>query len=234
MASKHPVMIFVRQDTRGEEIVSQLDIQPNSRPIIFLIAGAKYAAEENKTAMENATAQIAAAAVRLNAIVIDGGTNAGPMGLLNDALAAQNFSGDYIGFLPAFSSNTPEDIDRSQLGNSHTHFVLVEGDRFGDEREPIFETIRFLGREGRAACVVVNGGLLAKEEVFNSVKFNLPLVVMLGSGRLADELARPDQAGKILTAKDVADLREIGRFTVVDGVHEPGKIAGELERILSY
>jgi hypothetical protein len=221
---KTAAFLFTRQTMTGEQLLSQLSIQPDGHPVILLIAGAKYAAEENRIAMENAATQIAEAALRLNAIVIDGGTNAGPMGILNDKLAALDFSGPYIGFLPAFSASTADEVDHALLGHAHSHFVLVEGDQYGDERIPMFSLIETLRTSGKVCGVVVNGGLLAKEEVFNSVKQDIPLIVVKGSGRLADELAEPNRAGEILTAQEAGGLREKGKFIEWMGCMMPGRL----------
>ncbi|HKJ26558.1 MAG TPA: hypothetical protein VJ965_02880, partial [Anaerolineales bacterium] len=132
---------------------------------------------------------------------------------------------------PAFSARTVYEVDRSNLGNAHSHFVLVEGDEYGDERVPMFNLFASFRR---AAGLVVNGGPRAADEVRTAVGLGLPLVVVEGSGQLADELAQPTQAGEILTPAQAAALRNEGKFVFVDGETKAGTIGKVLEALFSF
>jgi hypothetical protein len=232
MSTADPKILFVQQEIEGEEFLEQLGIRSEGQPVIFLIAGAKFASPENQTAVRQCVERIGETAKNLDAIVIDGGTNYGPMGMLNDSLASLGFTGTYIGLLPAFSVQHPNEAATEMLGGHHSHIVLVEGKDYGDECRPMFALIHALSQTGAAAGVVVNGGERAREEVVTAIGLGLPLVVVKGSGRLADELAHPKKGGVLLSKQRSIELHEAGFITVVDGVNQPGAAARTLEVLL--
>ncbi len=214
MRTRPPKFIFVPQNIPGKAILQQLEIS-HGAPVLFLIAGADEMAHAE--AITSHLQVASKAALSANAVAVDGGTSAGGMQLFNHALAAQDFPGDYIGFLPAFSAQTKEEVNTAILGDYHSHFVLVEGAQYGDERRPMFAFIQALSVHAPAVGLVVNGGKRALAEVQTAVELGYPLVVLKGSGRLADQLsqaAATPQSPSQTTA--ITALIQTGNFLFID------------------
>ena len=214
MRTRPPKFIFVPQNIPGTAILQQLEIS-HGAPVLFLIAGADEMAQTET--ITNHLQAAGKAALAANAVAVDGGTAAGGMQLFNHALAAQDFPGAYVGFLPAFSAQTKEAVNTAKLGDYHSHFVLVEGEQYGDERRPMFAFIQALSAHAPAVGLVVNGGKRALAEVQTAVQLGYPLVVLQGSGRLADQLwqaaAMPQSASH---TPEITALIQTGNFIFID------------------
>jgi SLOG in TRPM, prokaryote len=70
---------------------------------------------------------------------------------------------------------------KTQLDPNHSHFVLVKGDKFGDETETMFGLAAELAQRIPVVTVLVGGGDIAKQEVLESVRHGWPVVVLTGS-----------------------------------------------------
>src|SRR5690606_32243745 len=84
--------------------------------------------------------------------------------------------------------------DGVALDPDHTHFVLTDGEKFGDESDVIVRLATTLaaGREAGAFGVVINGGGITTQETYDralSPETAVPLLVFDGSGRFGDTLA---------------------------------------------
>jgi hypothetical protein len=75
------------------------------------------------------------------------------------------------------------------LESHHSHFVFVEAENWGDETEMQYRVVRSLSDGVPSISVVVNGGETSRKEVLYCVRQKRPVVIVEGSGRLADELA---------------------------------------------
>jgi hypothetical protein len=75
------------------------------------------------------------------------------------------------------------------LDPNHSHFILVDGAEWSSGTEMMFKVADALAAEARVVAVLVNGGAEAKEEVRRCVERSWPIIVIEGSGRLADQLA---------------------------------------------
>jgi hypothetical protein len=66
----------------------------------------------------------------------------------------------------------------------------VEGNAWGDETRTLLAAAERLGRGRSIVFVLANGGGISKQEVLRAVELGWPIVLVKGSGRLADELSR--------------------------------------------
>jgi hypothetical protein len=126
-----------------------------------------------------------------HATVIDGGTRAGVMALMGAALARTGRTAPYIGVLPAQAEVEPgglrgEDI----LEPHHSHFVLLESDQWGAESKLMSDLATHLAGGAPSLALLVNGGEIALQDVEWNVGQGREIVVLAGSGRLADEIAQ--------------------------------------------
>ena len=76
------------------------------------------------------------------------------------------------------------------LDPNHSHFILVKANTWGEETTTMYELVQFLSREHTSVAVLVNGGEIARKEALYNVHQGRPLIIIEGSGRAADEIAR--------------------------------------------
>ena len=137
---------------------------------------------------------VARAAQQAAAVLVDGGTQAGVMALLGEAVAGLGYRSPLIGVAPAALVSYPQGpANGVMLEPNHSHFVLTPGARWGDETRTLFGLVKALANPGGlprpAAVLLVGGGPVARTEVLTAVRLGLPIVALTGSGGLADELA---------------------------------------------
>lgn len=136
---------------------------------------------------------VARAAQQARAVLVDGGTQAGVMALLGEAVAGLGGHTPLVGVAPASLVSYPQrPAGEAALEPHHSHFVLTPGLRWGDETKTLFGLVQALATQGQprpAAVLLVGGGQIARTEVLQAVRLGLPLMVLTGSGGLADELA---------------------------------------------
>jgi len=126
----------------------------------------------------------------LDAVVVDGGTDAGVMRLVGEAAAARPERPRLVGVAPRSRVRAaPDDPpDRVALAPGHSDFVLVPGADWGDEG-PWLPLVADRISGGRKATVVANGGEIAWREAIASLARDELVVTVAGSGRTADRLA---------------------------------------------
>lgn len=178
---------------------------PEPHAVILIIGGADALDDKLKPELEELFSRgIARAAIDVNAVIIDGGTNSGVMSLVGQAVADRGRRTSLIGVAPKAKVTYPGGPEEGSieggaaLDPNHSHFVLAEGADWGGEADLMFGLANGLSQTQNIAVltVLVNGGPIAKDEVLRSVRSQWPIVIIEGSGRLADEIAAFSKAGK--------------------------------------
>lgn len=169
------------------------------RPTIFVSGGAG-AMESDSMNVSRFTIEdgLARFLHEHNVTLIDGGTAAGVMQLIGIARNRRHYTFPLIGVAPDkvvwFPGREKTDQHIADLDAFHSHFVLTEGDDFGAESEMIINlSYALCGRGTRPRlCIVVNGGQIVKREVHRVTtrEPRFPVLVLEGTGRFADELAK--------------------------------------------
>lgn len=135
------------------------------------------------------------AAANTDALIIDGGTEAGVMALMGKVIARRGHLTSLLGIAPAGKVTYPGGPEEgtvsggAPLDPNHSHFVLVEGSEWSSATETMFKLAGEFAKDSRVVAVLINGGDETKEEVSRCVKHGWPIIVIDGSGRLADEIA---------------------------------------------
>lgn len=164
-------------------------------PTVVIVGGASGMSPESLNQLQALFVEaLAPLAHRLNARVVDGGTDAGVMKLIGQARydTASTFSligVAAIGTVDLPNGPVPPCSDSAPLEPHHTHFLLVPGELWGDEAPWIARIAGVLSSNEPSITLLINGGKIAWQDVYNSVRANRPVVVVGGSGRTADELA---------------------------------------------
>jgi hypothetical protein len=180
---------------RGVPMASLIEALGISTPknLILLIGGADKLDEKLTSRLTQLFSRgIARAAADAEALIIDGGTEAGVMQIMGQSIVDRGRKSSLLGIAPAGKVTYPggptvAGNDSAPLDPNHSHFVLVDGKEWGSETETLFELAAAFNKP--VLAILVNGGAIAKDELLQSVRRNWPVIVIEGSGRLADQVA---------------------------------------------
>ncbi|WPB73802.1 DUF4231 domain-containing protein [Archangium violaceum] len=190
--------VRAQPDTQPREVVRALGLS-RPRTLLLLLGGAEGLELESEVGArlrQLFSRGIARAAAETGALILDGGTQSGSMSLMGEGVIDWGAHSPLVGVAPAGLVTYPGgpasegDGPRSPLDSHHSHFVLVDGDTWGEETPTLYRLAEHLAQSIPVVAVLVNGGERSKQEVLQAVRRGWPTVVLQGSGRLADELAR--------------------------------------------
>jgi SLOG in TRPM, prokaryote len=181
--------------TKAADILHALDIgQPKA--LIMVVGGAADLDEAAQSRLVQLCSRgIARAAANIDALILDGGTQAGVMAFVGQGVADRGRKTALVGVAPAGKVTLPDGPaggsipDGAALDPNHSHFVLVDSHKGGGELETMYALAEALAKTIHVVTVLMNGGPLAKDEVLRSVRQGWPIIVVQGSGRLADDIA---------------------------------------------
>ena len=179
-----------------EQAVTQMGLV--DRPVIVLIGGHIF--PEHTLITNQAIEVIGKTAEVLDAAVICGGTDVGVMNAIGKVRGRSGYQFPLIGIAPEGSVTwpaaprsgnlVPTGGEREQLEPHHSHFILVPGSQFGDETKWISRAATMIARERyKSLTVLANGGKVSQMDVEEGLEADRPLIVLSGTGRLADEIA---------------------------------------------
>ena len=207
---------------------------PHSTPVLVLVGGAGGVSQGYMNRLRPFFFRTLAPLARdLGVSVVDGGTDAGVMQLMGQAHAEVQTRSPLIGVAAAGTISLPGvtlDAGGTPLEPHHTHFVLVPGSRLGDESPWMARVAAALAEGSPSVTVLVNGGEIAWEDVSQSVRAGRQVVVVKGSGRVADSLAMA-LAGQE-TEERVGELAASGLVQAIEMSGQPGTLATIFEKIL--
>jgi len=166
---------------------------PRPRAVLMLSGGASDMSPAEMARLRRLLAEgVARVAAEEGITVIDGGTQAGIMQMMGEGRAACGGNAPLIGVCPAALvtwPGGPTGTGLVPLEPNHTHFVLTEGVSWGDETETMFALLAALSEGVPSIALLANGGLIARDETLRNVRQGREVIVIRGSGRLADEIA---------------------------------------------
>jgi predicted Rossmann-fold nucleotide-binding protein len=179
-----------------EQAVAQMGVV--DRPVIVLIGG--HILPEHANVTVQAIEVIAKTAEVLDAALICGGTDVGVMAAVGKSRGRNGFQFPLIGIAPEGIVTWPEGPrngnlllqgkEREQLESHHSHFILVPGSEFGDETKWIVRAATMIATgRNKSVMVLANGGKVSQMDVEEGLQADRPLIVLAGTGRLADEIA---------------------------------------------
>lgn len=168
------------------------------RPAIFISGGASAMSDADIAQTRVLIEQcIAVFAQEHRITVVDGGTEAGVMEMIGAARRKNNYNFPLLGVAPLQKVSWPQhknDDAEAELQSGHSHFVLVEGDEWGDESNLIVNLTKAITHNGEVPMVgiLINGGKIAEREVYlagATGENRMPLIIIDGSGRTADNIS---------------------------------------------
>jgi len=207
--------VTVAPRTDPQKIIDALSLkeQLNSIEAIFMVSGGAGAFQDlEKTAQlqlqQLLNRSIVRVAHEIKAGFITGGTDSGIMAMLGQTVAERNYHLPLIGIAPADLVSLPEEPEHSvteylpetefnspnqaktPLEPHHSHFVLVQADQWGQETDTMYVFAAALLEKKPILTLLINGGEISKREILHSVRLGISIIVIVGTGRLADEIAQ--------------------------------------------
>ena len=152
---------------------------------------------------------VVARATARHAALVTGGTDAGVFHVLRLAVESSPHGPDHVigvapdGLVVPAGSAVPRGSKRAPMDPSLSVLVRVEGDQWGDETAVLSSVVAEIAGSEPAAMLLVGGGDVTRAELVEHLRRGRSIVVVEGTGRLADLLA----SGTV--ADDDADLRAL-------------------------
>lgn len=203
-----------------DTVFDRLGLPPSM--VVVLLGGADSFGDESlRSQMFLQLRDLLPTLAALRAVVIDGGTNAGVMRVLGEAIASQNQAIVSVGVAPAKLVSDDSQL-RVALEPNHSHFVLTPGDKWGDETDTIMAIahgISQIRRSGKVVgtypvvVIVCGGGDIVRDEIKHALQNGWPIILIGGSGGAADELVR--EVSSDVQRPLVADALASERISVV-------------------
>lgn len=237
---KTPSAVRVTRSTNADLIVEALNL-PRPVPSIFISGGAgnmdMSTANLTRTTIEDGLSRF----LQEGGIsLIDGGTSTGVMSLIGLARQRRNYTFPLIGIAPEkvvyYPSHTP-DNRLADLDAFHSHFVLTDGDDFGAESDMIVQVALALSGHGAKKTLgfVINGGEIVRTEIHrvSIERPEIPLLILEGSGRFADELAAAKKSGTSADDK-IKDILREGNLHIISIKSGADNLRNWLENFFGY
>jgi hypothetical protein len=206
-----------------------------SRPVLVLIGGACQLDPEDGDRLHHLFVDSLAPVIEeLGITVVDGGTDAGVMRLMGQARSSITASFPLVGVVPIGKVRLPNTNSQGKhaLEPHHTHFILTPGRRWGDESRWIATIASLLSNGAKSLTLLINGGTIALIDVQSSIAEGRPVMVMAGTGRLADQIAtamqQPDRAFPPLAAL-IRMGSQINGLTVFDSSQSTRQLSDSLK-----
>jgi hypothetical protein len=203
---------------RLPEAIAGLGLTASHR-VIVLIGG--YIPDANAMATQKAIETIAAYAEENNILIICGGTVVGIMGSIGSTRLANGYQFPLLGITLKNLASWPKGPqsrrflwrgrERWPLSTGYSHFILVPGDRFGEDSPWLADAATCLSEDRKSVTILANGGAVARKDIELSLERDRHVIALAGTGRLADELAGLSERSALITpvqAEDENVLRE--------------------------
>ena len=226
--------VYVPADADGAAIAAALGLS-RPRALLLLSGGASDMSPAGMDRLRGLIESVARVAAEEGITVMGGGTQAGVMQMMGEGRAAAGGSAPLIGVCPAALvtwSGGPQGEGHVPLEPNHTHFVLTGGDHWGAGTEIMFALAAALSEGAPSVAVLANGGPIARDEVLHNVRQGREIIVIRGSGRLADEIAAAVGGGVKPPDDEVAPIVRNGRIALFDIADGPEALAALLRQKL--
>lgn len=200
---------------QGTPPLAMMDALALARPRAMLIVNGgtgKIDADVTARLAELLQEGVARLVVDDHVTVMTGGTDAGIFALLGQGMAKRTPSAPCIGVAVYNLATWPgRDAGEAPLEPHHSHFILVEGQDWGDETTTMYALAEELARGRPSAALFANGGEITIHEMLANVRQARPMILLAGSGRTTDAVLAVRGGGPT----DDPRLVEIARY---DGI----------------
>ncbi|MBD1910886.1 MULTISPECIES: hypothetical protein [unclassified Leptolyngbya] len=228
------VAMQVPEDAPLDTVLELMQI-PHPRPVLVLIGGASQISASDQQLLRSLFVQVLAPlAQTLNAVVVDGGTDAGIMRMMGRARIRTRGTFPLLGVAPVGLVALPDqplpNTDAAYLEPHHTHFLMIPGAQWGAESEWIARLATAIAQDEPSVTLLINGGEVSWLDTRENVEEGRPVIAIAGSGRTADVLATALE-GKITDER----AHRIVKSGLLQAIHlrSPKHLTQVIEQILS-
>jgi hypothetical protein len=161
-------------------------------PAMVLVGGAAGIEPRHEALIQQTVALLARLADELEVAVLDGGTQSGVKAFMGEARTASNHNFPLVGLAVEkliHWHERPANAMSVALEPNHTHFLFVPGQEWGEESFWLSEAASRVSGNLPSLTILLNGGEISRQDVNHSLRAKRPVLIIEGTGRLADELA---------------------------------------------
>ncbi|MBP2337896.1 hypothetical protein JOF41_004074 [Saccharothrix coeruleofusca] len=207
---------------------------PRGRPVVAVLGTTgERLATELSSALLPVLRAVLVTAERHGAAVVTAGADTGVAHLVG--LAAEAVEGRLprlVGVAPSgrvAADDAEPSQDEVRLNANHDTAVLVPGARWGEEVPALLRLVEAVaGKRRPALALLVGGDEAARAALVEHLGRDRPLLVLAGTGGLADEIA----AGELAEDDDLPVLLRGGQVAVVHLDEGPDRVGAVLRRVL--
>ena len=218
-------LLRVSSDIEIERIVKTLNLPP-SRGVLVINGGTKKFDLEIGEQLANLFHELVRYVVEEKITVITGGTNAGIFSIWGEALQK-------YGKPAAPCIGVTIRVGLEQLEPHHTHFVLVEGDNWGDETAVMYGLVEALAKHCPSLAIYAGGGSGAISEMLQNVLQKREIVLIAGSKRSTDTVIAAYSEETSNRDKRIEQIVSEGQLTIFSINQPPIELSGLIRNRLS-
>ena len=195
-------------------------------PVIVVIGGAGGMSDDDlKRIRDFFKDQLFPFAEKMNAVIVDGGTDSGVMSAVGLARKALSSEVPAVGIYARNIKGVSE-----MLEPNHSHFISCPGSDWGDESEYIAAAADVLSGDLHTVAVLINGGQITWNDARFNIQYGSPVVVAEGSGRTADAIA-VTSSGRDFDSKAMSLIRT-GKVHVANFFKDPEGFIRKMESLM--
>ncbi len=206
-------LVTVPASTDIQQVITALDL-PAPRALLILNGGTAALEADVHDRLEQLLDALAGVVIEEGITLLTGGTNEGIFFLLGAALAKR---GDLKA--PCIGVSVAGRTGPERLEPHHSHFVLVEGETWGEETPVMYNLAAALSHTCPSLAVFAGGGQITVNEMCYNVLQKRELVLIAGSKRSTD-MAISAHAGNDVANESIQQIASAGRITVF-GTQQP-------------
>jgi hypothetical protein len=226
--------VWVERAAELPEALAALGLE-TPRPVLVLVGGAAKLDPSVAEPLLRLFESLAPGLDRARATVLDGATAYGVMELMGLARSRAGARFPLVGLAAVGTVDVRCRADGAPRGTAaldpnHTHFILVPGNRWGDESPWISACAGVLAGTLPSLTLVAAGGKVTRLDVAQGLDARRPLLVIAGSGGTADELARWRRGGGLPTGMTLGAAQR-GLTQALD-LEDPGAVRAQVSRAL--
>ncbi len=219
-------LIKVSADTTPEQAAFKLPLT-TPRSVIMVSGDTQGLAESAQQRLIQLFSRgLAKTAINLNAVIMDNGKTSDLAALIGQSVADRGHKSPLIGVAASIKVNYPgqENIQEETIAlePNHTHFVLLDNAK--QEMKFRYRLGKAIAHQKAAMMILVSGEEDSRSEVLQAVRLGWPIIIITGTGKLADEIAElsqntPDFIPEPELAEIIADGKII-RFSIEGDIKE--------------
>jgi len=225
-ARRRAQVVFARRNAPPADVIRALDVPEPVGVLVLNGETAGFSPEVEARLAPLLSDGVARPASEEGLTTITGATDAGVFALFGAGLEGRP-AGVCIGVAPAelvtWPGRNAAADDAASLEPHHSHFVLVDGHEWGDELPTMMRLAALLAAKAPSVAVVAGGGDVTRRELAAHVEAGRHVIVLGGTGDLADEVAAV-AAGKASGDAEVVEAVASRRVTVLDVRTEPEEL----------